>query len=57
MLGRLQTALKFLTYGIVIGILFAPDRGQETRRKVKEWFTSNFRDVFSNVTGGGSSSS
>lgn len=54
MLGRLQTALKFLTYGIVVGILFAPNSGQETRRKVKEWFTSNFRDMFSNVTGGSS---
>lgn len=57
MLGRMQTALKFLTYGIVIGILFAPERGAETRRKVKNWFTSGFKDMFSNLTGGSASSS
>lgn len=57
MLRRVQTALKFLTYGIVIGILFAPNSGQETRRKVKNYVTSGFRDMFSSVTGGNASSS
>lgn len=54
MLGRLQTALKFLTYGIVIGIFFAPESGAETRRKVKNWFSSGVRDTFSSITGGNS---
>lgn len=57
MLGRMQTALKFLTYGIVVGILFAPDSGAETRRKVKNWFTSGFKDMLGSVTGGNAGSS
>jgi hypothetical protein len=54
MLSRMQTALKFLTYGLLIGIFFAPDRGAETRRKVVNWATSGAREFFGNVTGGGS---
>lgn len=54
MLGRMQTALKFLTYGLLIGIFFAPDRGSETRRKVINWVTSSAREVMGNVTGGNS---
>jgi hypothetical protein len=52
MLGRMQTALKFLTYGLLIGIFFAPDRGAETRRKVVNWVTSGARDFAGNITGG-----
>jgi hypothetical protein len=51
MLSRFRTALKFMTYGLLIGIFFAPDRGDETRRKVINWATSNFRQVVGNVTG------
>lgn len=54
MLGRLQTALKFLTYGLLIGIFFAPDRGSETRRKVTNWVTSGAREFVGNITGGNS---
>lgn len=52
MLSRLQTALKFLTYGLLIGIFFAPDKGAETRRKVVNWVTSGAREFFGNFTGG-----
>jgi hypothetical protein len=54
MLSRLQTALKFLTYGLLIGIFFAPDKGAETRRKVINWVTSGARELFGNVTGSNS---
>ncbi len=56
MLSRVQTALKFMTYGILIGIFFAPDSGAETRRKIMNWATSSFRELFSSITGGNSSS-
>jgi hypothetical protein len=55
MLSRMQTALKFLTYGLLIGIFFAPDRGAETRRKVYNWVSSGVRDVVGNATGGNNS--
>ncbi|TVR75609.1 MAG: YtxH domain-containing protein [Sphaerobacteraceae bacterium] len=54
MLGRLQTALKFLTYGLLIGIFFAPNSGAETRRKVTGWVTSGAKDFMGNITGGDS---
>ena len=52
MLSRFQTALKFLTYGLLIGIFFAPYRGAETRRKVINWVTGGIREFFGNLTGG-----
>jgi hypothetical protein len=54
MLSQLRTALKFMTYGVLIGIFFAPDRGSETRRKAFNWVSSGFRDVVGNVTGNNS---
>ncbi|MEX2425744.1 MAG: hypothetical protein WD401_03180 [Thermomicrobiaceae bacterium] len=51
MLTKFRTGLKYLTYGVLIGIFFAPDRGADSRRKVINWVTSGFRDVVGNVTG------
>ena len=31
MITRTKTALKFFTYGLLIGLLFAPRSGKETR--------------------------
>lgn len=56
MLSRVRTALKFMTYGVLIGIFFAPESGAETRRKVKNWATSGFRDLKGNLTGGSADS-
>ena len=32
MIGRARTALKFFVYGMVVGLLFAPRTGEETRK-------------------------
>ncbi len=45
MLARMRTALKFLTYGILIGVFFAPRSGAETRRQLRQWAGSMAADV------------
>ena len=37
MLARTRTAMKFFTYGLLIGVLFAPRAGAETRQQIKSW--------------------
>ena len=39
MLNRARTATKFFTYGLLIGVLFAPGSGDETRQRLKSWIT------------------
>lgn len=34
MFSHARTALKFLVYGLIIGLLFAPSSGEETRREL-----------------------
>jgi hypothetical protein len=36
MLTRARTAMKFFTYGLVAGLLFAPNSGAETRERLKD---------------------
>lgn len=36
MLTRARTAMKFFTYGLLLGILFAPGSGEETRSRIKD---------------------
>jgi hypothetical protein len=35
MLTRARTAMKFFTYGLLLGVLFAPNSGAETRERLK----------------------
>ena len=39
MFSRARVATKFFTYGLIIGILFAPRSGAENRERLKSWIT------------------
>lgn len=52
MLSRARTALKFLTYGILIGLFFAPRSGAETRRQVARWTGTTARELLGGISGG-----
>jgi gas vesicle protein len=39
MLSRIRTAFKFLACGLLLGLLFAPRSGAETRRRAAQWMT------------------
>lgn len=45
MIARMRTALKFFTYGLLIGLLFAPRSGKETRAKLINWVSENAKSV------------
>lgn len=53
MISHARTAVKFFVYGLVLGLLFAPKRGEETRKEVMGWITSTVQETVGNVTGGG----
>lgn len=46
MLARTRTALKFMTYGIIVGLFFAPRPGAETRKQVMDWVGTMTKDLF-----------
>lgn len=52
MLSRMRTAIKFLTCGIVVGLLFAPRSGQETRHELMQWTSSTAKEVVGGISGG-----
>jgi len=41
MIARTRTAMKFLTYGLLIGLLFAPRSGKETRARILSWVSES----------------
>ena len=43
MIGRARTAMKFFFYGLVVGILFAPRSGDETRARLTTWVEDLFK--------------
>lgn len=45
MISRTRTAFKFLTYGLLIGILFAPRSGKETRDGAVGWVTKTAKET------------
>ncbi len=51
MLSRTRVALKFMTYGILVGVFFAPRNGAETRREIGSWIGSLTHGVFGGSRG------
>lgn len=56
MLRNAQTAVKFFVYGVIVGLMFAPQSGAENRKKILQWISSTMGDTLSIVTGGKSGS-
>ncbi|CAN5769658.1 hypothetical protein BH20CHL3_BH20CHL3_02970 [soil metagenome] len=52
MLGSARTAMKFFVYGLILGLMFAPRSGAETRKEVLGWVTETVKDTAKTVTGG-----
>ncbi len=46
MLSRSRVALKFMTYGVLIGVIFAPRSGSETRNEIMNWIGSLTNGLF-----------
>lgn len=52
MLRNARTAVKFFVYGIIIGLLFAPQSGAELRKQIFGMLGDALNDTMSGVTGG-----
>ena len=52
MIGRARTAVKFFVYGLVLGLLFAPRSGEETRGRVLAWVNQAIKDTIGGISGG-----
>lgn len=52
MLRNARTAVKFFVYGIIIGLLFAPQSGAELRKQILGMLGDALNDTMSSVTGG-----
>ncbi|MDQ3780425.1 MAG: YtxH domain-containing protein [Chloroflexota bacterium] len=53
MISHARTAMKFLVYGMVIGLLFAPRSGEETRARLMEWAGETIKETMGGIGGGG----
>lgn len=56
MIGRAKTATKFFVYGLIVGILFAPRSGEETRSQVLGWLSGAAKNMLGGGNGGGGES-
>ena len=45
MIDKARSSMKFLVYGLLIGLAFSPYSGKENRSRVVGWFASSVRDV------------
>ncbi len=57
MLRNARTAVKFFTYGIIVGLLFAPQSGEETRKQIFGMLGGTIEEALGNITGGGGGNS
>ncbi|HVX29297.1 MAG TPA: YtxH domain-containing protein [Nitrolancea sp.] len=46
MLGRMRVALKFMTVGMLLGVILAPRSGAETRHEITDWVGSMTKGMF-----------
>lgn len=53
MLGHARTALKFFVYGLLVGLLFAPRSGEETRARLFDWIGQTMQDAMGGFGGNG----
>ena len=44
MISNARTAMKFFVYGLLLGLLFAPRSGEETRQELLGWITGTVQD-------------
>jgi gas vesicle protein len=51
MLRHSRTAIKWLVYGLIIGLLFAPASGKQTRKDLLKWASDSAGDAVKAVTG------
>lgn len=45
-MSHAKTGAKYLFYGLLAGILFAPRAGAETRRRIRNWTLDTLNDPF-----------
>ncbi len=57
MIRNARTAVKFFVYGVIVGLMFAPQSGSQTREKFFGWIGETVQDTVSTVTGGASGGS
>jgi gas vesicle protein len=50
MVGRARTGVKFFVYGLVVGLLFAPRSGAETRTKILDWVNNTVKGTIGGGT-------
>jgi gas vesicle protein len=45
MISQTRTAFKFFTYGLLIGLLFAPKSGKENRADAMAWVQRTIKET------------
>ena len=45
MVGRARTGMKFFVYGLLVGLLFAPSSGEETRGRIISWAGRSVKEL------------
>ncbi len=51
MLRNARTAVKFFVYGVIVGLLFAPQSGAELRKQIFGILGDTLNDTISGVSG------
>lgn len=57
MIRNARTAVKFFVYGVIVGLMFAPQSGSQTRKQFFGWIGDTLQDTVTTVTGGNTNTS